>query len=171
MKLREPSREEETVLNRSFDRWGVYDFFQDKQVLVADGERRTVCLVSPMVKDLALSLDSFQTGLVIGDLKKNLSLTIAGASLFASKTTDMEYYVTVSDTAEQLVLYGRDVMGDSILSVADTLKENELVIILNLRREAIGVGRTRFPGHLMQQNSKITMTTIADAGLYLRDEG
>jgi ribosome biogenesis protein Nip4 len=62
-------------------------------------------------------------------------------------------------------------MGDSIASVSDGLDENELVILLNGKREAIGVGRTRFAGKSILQKGRITVTTLADAGQYLRDEG
>ena len=76
----------------------------------------------------------------------------------------------VGDNAEKLVLYGRDVMGDSIIEAAPDLDENELVIMTNLRDEAIGIGRTRFAGKSLLQEGRITITTLADAGRYLRDE-
>ena len=69
------------------------------------------------------------------------------------------------------VLYGRDVMGDSISLASDKLDENELVIILNSKQEAIGIGRTRFAGKSIFQKGRITITTLVDAGLYLRNEG
>jgi ribosome biogenesis protein Nip4 len=68
-------------------------------------------------------------------------------------------------------LYGRDVMGESILEASGILGENELVIILNTRFEAIGVGRTRFAGRSLLQKGRITVTTLMDAGYYLREEG
>jgi 60S ribosome subunit biogenesis protein NIP7 len=77
----------------------------------------------------------------------------------------------VSDSAEQLVLYGRDVMGDSVLEAPAELGENEPVIITNRAGEAIGIGRTRFPGKLLSQKGRVTITTLVDAGSYLRDEG
>jgi predicted RNA-binding protein (TIGR00451 family) len=77
----------------------------------------------------------------------------------------------VNENAEKLVLYGRDIMGDSIVSASEALDENELVIITNEKREAIGVGRTRFAGKSILAKGRITITTLADAGQYLRDEG
>jgi ribosome biogenesis protein Nip4 len=171
MKLREPTRQEKTALNRSFDKWGVYDFFLDKQVMVTEGDTRLVCLVSPMLGQLAQSPSSLQTGLVLGELKKNFSPTMAAASLFASRTTNRQCYVKVNGQAEQLVLYGRDVMGNSVLDSSETLQENELVIIVNSRNDAIGIGRTRYAGNSLRQPDKVTISTVADAGLYLRDEG
>jgi UPF0113 PUA domain len=45
------------------------------------------------------------------------------------------------------------------------------VIILNQKQEAIAIGKTRFGDNLLLQNSKIAVTTMTDAGLYLRSEG
>lgn len=77
----------------------------------------------------------------------------------------------VGDKAEKLVLYGRDIMGESIVEASDALDENELVIVLNTATDAIAVGRTRFAGSLLFQKGRVTVTTIADAGYYLRKEG
>jgi ribosome biogenesis protein Nip4 len=77
----------------------------------------------------------------------------------------------VSEKAENLVLYGRDVMGESIVAASNALDENELVIVLNTGFEAIAVGRTRFEGTLLFQKGRVTVSTIADAGYYLREEG
>jgi ribosome biogenesis protein Nip4 len=98
--------------------------------------------------------------------------SMQGADLFARVGRRNEYYVTVNKNSEQLVLYGRDVMGDSIVEASDSrLGENEVVILLNAKKEAIGIGRTRFGGKSLLQKGKITVTTLADAGYYLRGEG
>jgi predicted RNA-binding protein (TIGR00451 family) len=170
MKCREPTRDERTTLSRAFDRWGVFDLLKEKAILISDGDPRQVHLLSAAAEHAALSFDALHAGLVIGTLRKSFMPTLAGADLFARDAAN-EYYVTVGENAEQLVLYGRDVMGDSIASVSEGLDENELVIILNTRREAIAVGRTRFAGKAILQKGRITITTLADAGQYLRDEG
>ena len=97
--------------------------------------------------------------------------SMQGADLFARVGRRNEYYVTVNKNAEQLVLYGRDVMDDSIVEASDRLGENEVVILLNAKQEAIGIGRTRFGGKSLLQKGKITMTTLADAGYYPRGKG
>jgi ribosome biogenesis protein Nip4 len=116
-------------------------------------------------------MQPFSMGLAIGELKKEFVPSMAAADLFARWGKRNRFYVTVNENAEKLVLYGRDVMGDSILDVSDMLDENELVIILNSRLEAIGIGRTRFAGKSLYQKGRITITTVADAGYYLREEG
>lgn len=171
MDFRNPTRQEHTVLARAFDQWGVFDYMKDAEVFLAEGQPKKVCLLSAGAAMLAQRLGADHAGLVIGELGKGFRPTMAGADLFSRHAFKRQRYISVSDSAEQLVLYGRDVMGDSILSAADSLGENEMVVIQNGRSEAIGIGRTRFPGHLLLQKGKITVTTLADAGGYLRDEG
>jgi len=110
-------------------------------------------------------------GLEIGHLKKQFMPSISGADIFARLGKRNKFYVTVNENAEKLVLYSRDVMGESIVEVSGELDENDLVIILNTKQEAIGIGRTRFAGTSLLQKGKATITTLADAGYYLRDEG
>lgn len=131
---------------------------------------KTVCLISADLEK-RFELEPFSAGLAVGELGKQFSPTLAGADLFTRAGHRNRFYVLVADNAEQLVLYGRDVMGDSILDAATDLRENELVILTNRRGDAIGIGRTRFSGRGLLQKGRITITTLADAGRYLRDEG
>jgi 60S ribosome subunit biogenesis protein NIP7 len=172
MKHREPTRQERTLINRALDRWGVFELFRDKLILVAAEDHLTkVCLLPANLKPFLANQEPYFAGLVIGELKKQFTPSVAGADLFARFATNGRYYITVSENAEKLVLYGRDVMGDAIVEALDDLDENELVIILNSKRDAIGVGRTRFAGKSLFQKERITVTTLLDAGSYLREEG
>ncbi len=176
MTYRRPTREERTLINRALDRWGAFDFFQDKVILVGDSNKgsRQVCLVPKgiIIESAIVQAQPYFAGLVLGQLKKQFMPSMQGADLFARVGRRNEYYVTVNKNSEQLVLYGRDVMGDSIVEASDSrLGENEVVILLNAKQEAIGIGRTRFGGKSLLQKGKITVTTLADAGYYLRGEG
>ena len=174
MIYRRPTRDEKTQISRALGRWGVFDFFKDKLLLVSEenGASRRVCVVpADFEQAMAEAPQPYFAGLVIGDLKKQYVPSVAGADLFARVGAINEFYITVSENAEKLILYGRDVMGDSIVKASEELQENELVIFLNERREAIGVGRTRFSGKLILQKGRITISTVADAGYYLREEG
>jgi 60S ribosome subunit biogenesis protein NIP7 len=93
-----------------------------------------------------------------------------GADLIAriSKTFP---YVIVNEIAENLILYGRDVLGQSIIKTSNTLKENEIVILLNTKNEALGIGRTKGSGESLLRHDKSTIMTLVDAGCYLRSEG
>lgn len=171
MTYRMPSREERTLINRALGRWGAFDALKDGPFLIQEvGRSRKACLVSQELEDIVLRLQPSAAGLEVGVLAKQFTPTIAGAGLFARVSGGGRFYVRVAENAENLVLYGRDVMGGSILDAAADLGENELVIITNRRGEAVGVGRTRFAGRSLLQE-KITITTLADAGSYLRDEG
>jgi 60S ribosome subunit biogenesis protein NIP7 len=116
-------------------------------------------------------MDPYSAGLAIGELKKQFIPSIAGADLFARYGERNRYYIVVGKKAENLVLYGRYIMGESIVAASDALDENEEVIVLNTAFEAIAVGRTRFAGRSLFQKGRVTVSTIADAGYYLREEG
>ncbi len=173
-----PTKDERTKINRALDRWGAFEFFKDKGLMIQKDDKKkvvVVCLVPDRIEEEELMLipmmQSFSLGLAIGELKKQFLPTIAGADLFARYGERNKFYIVVGEKAENLVLYGRDIMGESIVEASDALGENELVIVLNTASEAIAVGRTRFAGKSLFQRGRVTITTIADAGYYLREEG
>lgn len=192
------TRQEKTQVHRAFSRWGVYEALADKPLLVQDSSDiinnnrnyyqgnvvasaalKTIYLATPEIEYIAVNTQPSLAGLAIGHLKKQFMPTMAGADLFArlaqnnnnDKNNNNKFYVTVNENAEKLVLYGRDVMGESIVSASEQLNQNDLVILLNTKNEAIGIGKTRFSGKLILRNGKVTITTLVDAGYYLRDEG
>ena len=170
MKHRKPTRDERTMIYRALARWGAFDALKDNAFLIKeDGKSRQACLVTPELEAAVTGLDPLLCGLAIGDLAKHFQPTMEGADLFARLSGDGRNYVQVGDNAEKLVLYGRDIMGESVLTAGD-IGENELVIITNRAGEAIGVGRTRFAGKSIMQKGKVTVTTLQDAGRYLREE-
>jgi ribosome biogenesis protein Nip4 len=171
---RQPAREERTQINRALDRWGAFEFFKHKPLIIQEvgTKKKIVCLVTGGIeKAIQVMEDPYSAGLAIGELKKQFIPSIAGADLFARYGERNKYYITVGEKAENLVLYGRDIMGGSIEAASDALDENELVIVLNTAFEAIAVGRTRFAGRSLFQKGRVTVSTIADAGYYLREEG
>jgi ribosome biogenesis protein Nip4 len=170
---RQPTREELTKINRAFDRWGAFEFFKHKLIIIQEVGTKTkvVCLVTAGIEKAVQVMDPYSAGLAIGELKKQFIPSIAGADLFARYGKRNKYYIIVGEKAENLVLYGRDMMGESIVEASEALDENELVIVLNKALEAIAVGKTRFAGRSLFQKSRVTVTTIADAGYYLREEG
>jgi 60S ribosome subunit biogenesis protein NIP7 len=167
---RKPTREEKTLINRALDRWGAFEFLKGKLLMIQENSSKMVCL-SPAELEVITRMQPYLAGLVIGELKKQFVPSMAGADLFSRSGNRNEFYIIVNENAEKLVLYGRDVMGDSIVEASDMLGQNELVILLNSRLEAIGIGRTRFAGKSLLQKGKVTITTLTDAGYYLREEG
>jgi ribosome biogenesis protein Nip4 len=174
-----PARHERTKINRALDRWGAFEFFKDKELMIQKDNKKkvVVCLVADLIEEVVrmiqatYAIQPYSFGLTIGELKKQFIPSIAGAELFARYGERNKFYIMVSDKAEKLVLYGRDIMGESIIEASDALDENELVIMLNTASDAIAVGRTRFAGSSLLQKGRVTVTTIADAGYYLREEG
>jgi 60S ribosome subunit biogenesis protein NIP7 len=170
-----PARAERTQINRALDRWGAFEFFKDKAFLIEkDGKKKVVvCLVTDRLEEMMMirTTNLYRSGLAIGELKKQFIPSIAGADLFARYGERNKFYIAVSEKAENLLLYGRDIMGESIIEASDALHENELVIVLNKWFEAIAVGRTRFAGRSLFQKGRVTVTNIYDAGYYLREEG
>ncbi len=175
MYCKPPARAERTQINRALDRWGAFEFFKDKALLIEkDGKKKVVvCLVTDRVEEVMMihTTNLYRSGLAIGELKKQFIPSIAGADLFARYGERNKFYIAVSEKAENLLLYGRDIMGESIIEASDALNENELVIVLNKWFEAIAVGRTRFAGRSLFQKGRVTVTNISDAGYYLRKEG
>ena len=175
MICREPTKEERTLINRALDRWGAFEFFKHKSLIIQEVGRKknkVVCLVTDGIEKVVQVMDPYSAGLAIGELKKQFLPSIAGADLFARYgERNNKYYIKVGDQAEKLVLYGRDIMGESIVEASDALGQNELVIVLNTAFEAIAVGRTRFAGRSLLQKGRVTVSTISDAGYYLREEG
>jgi 60S ribosome subunit biogenesis protein NIP7 len=169
---REPDKEETTQINRALDRWGIFEFLKDQPFIIQRvGRIKVVCLVTHMLKKAVQTTDPYLAGLAIGELKKEFMPSIAGADLFARYGKKNKYYIVVNEKAENLVLYGRDIMGESVVEASEALLQNELIIALNTRFEAIGIGRTRFAGKLLLQKGKVTISNLADAGYYLREEG
>ena len=171
MSFRELTRQEQTVVGRGFGRWGVFDALKGKKLLLR--EPNHVCMVSSELANIMRLVQPNIAGLLIGTIsKKRFAPSIAGAGLFANLRAleEKKYYVWVGETAEKLLLYGRDVMGESIIEASSELGENELVILLNSRHEGIGIGKTRFAGKFIMQKGRITITNVSDLGSYLRDE-
>ena len=175
MYCKPPARAERTQINRALNRWGAFELFKDKALQIEkDGKKKVVvCLVTARVEEVMMihTTNLYRSGLAIGELKKQFIPSIAGADLFARYGERNKFYIVVSEKAENLLLYGRDIMGESILEASDALNENELVIVLNKWFEAIAVGRTRFAGRSLFQKGRVTVTNISDAGYYLREEG
>lgn len=172
---RRPSREELTLVNRSFDRWNVFGRTNRYVVLVADingSSRRAVSLASQELADNIGGVKPYLAGLVVGELsRKKFFPTMAGTDLFCRLSEARgKYYVEINYEAEKLATYGRDVFGTSVVRASTELKENEIVILINSRHEAVAIGITRYAGDMLRRSQMATITTTIDVGQYLRDE-
>jgi ribosome biogenesis protein Nip4 len=175
---REPTHQELTVLRRSFDHWGIFDYVLDKAILVSekklnDSKIKEVCLTTKDNFNLISANASLShTGMLIGHLRRRSFVpSMAGADLIARVGANYPF-VTVNQAAEALVLYGRDIMYGSIVDYGNLDRNNTILIILDEHRVAIGLGINTVPiGRNMQiLDKRIVIKTIVDAGHYLRDE-
>ena len=191
---REPTRQELTVLRRSFSYWGIFDYVHDKAILV-----REIKSKDSIIKEVYLAtIECFKmisehmpvshTGLLVGHLRRRSFVpSMAGADLIARVGSDYPF-VLVNQTAEALVLYGRDIMYGSIIDYGNLDNKNKnknknknnknnniIIIVLNKNRVAIGLGITTvsFGNKTIPpiSDKKIAIKTLADAGHYLRNEG
>lgn len=107
-------------------------------------------------------------GLKIGTIKnKRFSPGLNFAEFVVKHNKNMDYpHVIINTKAESLIVFGRDIMGSSILSYFKDVKENQQVIILNHNKEVIGLGKSRYSGRLIIQPNVITIDTTQDIGTY-----
>lgn len=107
-------------------------------------------------------------GLKIGTIKnKRFSPGLNFAEFVVKHNKNMDYpHVIINTKAESLIVFGRDIMGSSILSYFKDIKENQQVIILNHNKEVIGLGKSRYSGSLIIQPNVITIDTTQDIGTY-----
>lgn len=170
--FRKACRQELTILRRAFNKWGVFDFFMEKSLLIKEERHksRKVYLLSSGLEVITLSRQPDYAGLKIGELKKNFLPSMEGADLIARVSKKFPHII-VDEIAERLILYGRSVLGQSIVGGTENLNENEVILLLNDNREPIGIGRTKFSGKRLFQIDIDTVNTLVDAGHYLRSEG
>jgi ribosome biogenesis protein Nip4 len=168
---RKTSRQERTVLRRAFSKWDVFEYFKDESIYVRTnkvGQKQIFFLPSEI---MATEKQPLYAGLLIGELGKQFSPSIQMSQIIAKEGKNFPS-IKVNSKGETMVIYGRDVFVDSIVE-NNSHRENEMVIILNERNEAIGIGRTRNISNHRDMNTnkvKIAVTTIADIGQYLREE-
>ena len=161
------TRKERTILNRFFGKWDLFDYFKDKNLLVREGKVREIFIMTDGAKELVLKKDPYLVGIKLGELRKHVSLGLEGAQIFAENASKKK--IVVTDQAEALVLYGRDVFGQSIIKHTNDFGENEIVLITSRYGDAIGIGRTRYRADKIQKQG-VTVTNVADRGWYLREE-
>lgn len=123
-------------------------------------------LVTPEMLSLPeeLRADAASAGLVIGTIEDGFHLDIQGAVLVAQHTKSQTLRLT--EHAARLFLYGRNVLGDSIIWADRTLAKGDACIVCNGRGEAMGLGTV--VGNL--KGPREAVKPIHDLGTYLRDQ-
>ena len=170
--LRELTRQEKTVILREFNRWGIFNYLHDKIFTVEDADKNLKCLfIIPLVlKSLIFFPHTCSGGLPIGKLQKKKFLPSIAFFDIVTKYSNSFLYVIVDKNGEKLILYGRDIFGNSILYASPEIEQNSILLILNKSKELLGIGRSRFHITKIKENGKVTINTLMDIGTYLRSE-
>jgi 60S ribosome subunit biogenesis protein NIP7 len=124
-------------------------------------------------KELAIKMQPTYSGIAIGNIKsKKFTPNLNFAELIVNHNPKLNYpYAVLENKASNLYIYGRDIMGNSIVDFFNEIKENQIVIILNQKKEVLGIGRSRFNNNLITQNDKIVIDNVQDIGThYLKEE-
>lgn len=187
----------ETVLKRAFNNWGIFGLYEKTDIIVrqsgknngnsktekkplndSDGKKDNrdlqvhVCS-NRVQKELAIRLQPAHSGIIIGQIKdKRFLPNLSFAELVVRHNPKLNYpYAVLENKSSNLVMYGRDIMGNAIVDFFNGIKENQTLIVLNQKKEVIGIGKSRFGGNLIAQSDKITIDNIQDIGThYLKGE-
>jgi 60S ribosome subunit biogenesis protein NIP7 len=170
--FRDLTRQENTLIRREFNRWGIYNYIQDKVFVIKESQNNNneLFVIPLILKDFIYCPYSCYGGVQIGILqKKNFLPSITFFSIVA-KYGNSFLYVIVSCNAEKLILYGKDIFGESIIYASPDIKQNSVILILNKSKEFLGIGRSRYQATRIKENGKVTINTLFDLGMYLRCE-
>ena len=187
----------ETILKRAFNNWGIFGLYGTMDIIVKSSKKNNgksqiekkplndsdekkdnrdlqvhVCS-NRVQKELAIKLQPAHSGIIIGQIKdKRFLPNLSFAELVVRHNPKLDYpYAILENKSSNLVMYGRDVMGSAIVDYFNGIKENQTLIVLNQKKEVIGIGKSRFSGILIAQSDKITIDNIQDIGThYLKGE-
>jgi ribosome biogenesis protein Nip4 len=208
------STKEETILKRAFNKWGIFDIYENLEILIKPLKHESIAVFdhngpsrdflkdtssikrmentqvkykqeeinrdlevyvcsNREQKELTIKLQPIHSGIIIGEVRNKKFLpNLNFAEIVVNYNPRLNYpYVILENKGANLALYGRDIMGNSILDYFHEIKENQILIILNQKKEVIGIGRSRFNNNLITQIDKITIDNVQDIGThYLKDE-
>ncbi|MGN6350581.1 MAG: hypothetical protein ACTHL3_03870 [Candidatus Nitrosocosmicus sp.] len=120
------------------------------------------------LKEMTIRLQPIYSGICIGEIKnKKFTPNLNFAEIIVNQNPELSYpYVILEEKGLQLALFGRDIMGQSIILCNNIIKENQILLLLNENKEVIGIGKSRYNDKLIIQSNKITIDNIQDIGTY-----
>ncbi len=162
MKFRELNNEEWNIIKKFEKEFGINlnEIFKEELFLISSGRKEIFVLDKELYKIYKrINREIYCLGLFIGEIRgRNFHLSLELASIIEPYTRNK---IIVNDKAEQLFLYGRDIFKESIIKEYKKFKLGERCLVLNRRREVLGIGR---------YEEKIVKNLI-DRGWYLRKGG
>ena len=173
--MRKPTRNELSIFYRESNKWNIFSKLSNELILIKEERiknrnRKLLFLIPKNLEKFIFFKDTYRSGLFLGTINLKKFYPSFPFLSFVSKFGTAYPYIIINAEAEILFLYGRDILGDSILEYSSQLKENCLVLILNNNKELLGIGRTRFSENIIQKKGKITISNLMDLGLYHRNE-
>lgn len=180
MEFRKPNHAEKTILKKAFSKWGIFEYYDEMNLFIKisdiNPKDKKVYISSEPFKSLdsLLGYELISLGLQIGIIRKKkfiIGLNFAELVLEKKKNEKFAFpHIVVTEKAVNLVCFGRDVMGNSILSCSEGIDSNEILIIMNKNYELVGIGRTRYTSELLLQPNLVTVDTVENIGTYYLQE-
>ena len=166
------TRQEKTIILREFNKWGIFNYLQDKLLTLKECENsiKYLYLIPSILENFIFYPGTYCGGLPIGNLHKKKFFPSITFFDVVSRYSKNFLYVIVNSNGEKLILYGRDIFGNSIEYASPGIEENSIILILNKSKEFLGVGRSRYSTTKIKENGKVTINTLLDLGTYLRFE-
>ncbi len=116
----------------------------------------------------------YALGFHVGRIRKNKFIPSLELGYAAVAKTNV--YVIVNDRGEKNFLYGKDIFTESVIDIGTTIREKQIVLVLNDRHEYTGIGRalgviTKRRDKILAPRRKVIVKNIIDLGWYLRRGG
>lgn len=178
MKIEKPKESEIKNMRAEFESFAPGSFeklFTDKVLLAVRGNWTEIILANSETAELALKMSGaagaeeseqktpYAIGTTIGEIKDGwFRLGLGGASLLGPLAQNR--YAIVNEKAVSLFLYGRDIIGPSVIEFK--AKKGNHILVLNEKRECLGLGK------LVEEPNRTSHTAIKnsrDLGWYIRE--
>lgn len=153
---------EEIAPGSSAELWEDHDFW-----IVDRDDERVVCAASMDLAELPIEVlqDADHIGLRVGTMEDDgFRMDLQAAVLLAGESRNQT--VRVSEHASRLFLYGKDVLGSSVVSWSRGMRNGDACIVVNPRWEALGIGEIVGPF----KGKGPAVRPLHDLGTYLRDQ-
>ena len=148
---------------------GISRLFRNKKVLIAEGKRKEIFLLSPELFETYQKIKSkkhpFSAGFFFGEYSSgNLKFSLEAVYEYA-KFSDY-HKIKINRKFEQKFLYGRNPGSDVVTSYDPGLSRGDTAVVCNALNEALGIGV--ITGELKSKRKTRAIKNIMDRGWYLR---
>ncbi|MFW9922129.1 MAG: PUA domain-containing protein [Candidatus Thorarchaeota archaeon] len=167
---------EKNILVKEITYWLSNDlakkFLENKYFIIGEGKWREIFLVNKETYDLFTTeslLPPYSIGLGFGEFKGNNLLLGLGGLYLLSEITKKK--ITISEDAEQLFLYSRNIFGDSIIECTGSYEKGVKVLVVNQKKDVLGIGKFEIDSDEIknpENKQREIVKNLIDLGWYLR---